>query len=283
MMIKTALRYYTLILLGIVFSSLSFAAVSQIKKGSSKTKEASSTVVAPAANYCNDFLKYGNPGGKVDLYLCREGYVSAYNYETKQPTWVAYRLIAKSVSNTTKRHDEFQPDMEVPKQYRAELSDYKKSGYDRGHLAPYAAMDFNKTSARQSFYLSNMSPQKEGLNRQGWAQLESDVRFWARMYQELYVYTGPVFKNSKTHKTIGKNKIFVPEYFFQVVDAPGQNKAIAFIMPNARVDKKDVSKYRVSVKEVEQRTGLSFFTDLPKAQVASLVDHTSAMWRTSYA
>ncbi|WP_407919661.1 DNA/RNA non-specific endonuclease [Cysteiniphilum halobium] len=235
-----------------------------------------------AANYCNDFLKYGNPGGKVNLYLCREGYVSAYNYETKQPSWVAYRLTAKSVSSKLKRHDEFKPDMEVPEKYRAELSDYKRSGYDRGHLAPYAAMDFNKTSAKQSFYLSNMSPQKSGLNRQGWAKLESDVRFWAQMYKEVYVYTGPVFKNSKTHKTIGKNKIWVPEYFFKVVYAPKQDKAIAFIMPNARVDKKDVTKYRVSIKDVEQRTGLTFFNTLPKTQVTALIDKTSPMWRTSY-
>lgn len=277
-MLNKFIKYTAALLLAASSFSSSFAASSHMPAAS----ESAAKAIPLAANYCNDFLKYGNPGGKVSLYLCREGYISAYNYETKQPSWVAYRLTAQSVSSKLKRHDEFQPDMEVPAKYRAELSDYKRSGYDRGHLAPYAAMDFNKTSAKQSFYLSNMSPQKGGLNRQGWAKLESDVRFWAQMYKEVYVYTGPVFKNSKTHKTIGKNKIWVPEYFFKVVYAPKQDKAIAFIMPNARVDKKDVAKYRVSIKDVEERTGLTFFNTLSQAQVAILTDKTSPMWRTSY-
>ncbi len=277
-MLNKFIKYTAAILFVASSVTSSFAASAHMPAASG-----SATKTIPlVANYCNDFLKYGNPGGKVNLYLCREGYISAYNYETKQPSWVAYRLTAQSVSSKLKRHDEFKPDPEVPAKYRAELSDYKRSGYDRGHLAPYAAMDFNKTSAKQSFYLSNMSPQKGGLNRQGWAKLESDVRFWAQMYKEVYVYTGPVFKNSKTHKTIGKNKIWVPEYFFKVVYAPKQDKAIAFIMPNARVDKKDVAKYRVSIKDVEQRTGLIFFNTLPKAQVAALTDKSSPMWRTSY-
>ncbi|WP_440993422.1 DNA/RNA non-specific endonuclease [Cysteiniphilum litorale] len=277
-MLNKFIKYTAAILFVASSMTSSFAASSPMPAVNGSATKA----IPLAANYCNDFLKYGNPGGKVNLYLCREGYISAYNYETKQPSWVAYRLTAQSVSSKLKRNDEFQPDPEVPAKYRAELSDYKRSGYDRGHLAPYAAMDFNKTSAKQSFYLSNMSPQKGGLNRQGWAKLESDVRFWAQMYKEVYVYTGPVFKNSKTHKTIGKNKIWVPEYFFKVVYAPKQDKAIAFIMPNARVDKKDVAKYRVSIKDVEERTGLTFFNTLPETQVAALTDKTSPMWHTSY-
>ncbi|MBK2126087.1 DNA/RNA non-specific endonuclease [Fangia hongkongensis] len=233
-------------------------------------------------SYCHGFLLYGNPKGQINQYLCREGYLVGYNYTTKQPTWVAYHLSANSVSHTIKRHDVFQPDLEVPKTYRAELSDYRKSGYDRGHLAPYAAMDFDKTSAKQSFYLSNMSPQKPQLNRKGWAELEKDVRFWARMYQEVYVYTGPIFKNSKSHKSIGKNKIYVPEYFFKIIYAPKQHKDIAFIMPNANVSKKNVANYRVSVKEIEQRTGLHFFNNLPESQSAALKTTVSPMWRVSY-
>lgn len=239
------------------------------------------TTLPLVTNYCHDFLKYGNPA-HANLYLCRLGYVVGYNFETKQPRWVAYKLTSKSVNNKIKRHDDFQPDPAVPAKYRAQLSDYRKSGYDRGHLAPYAAMDFSKESAEQSFYLSNMSPQKAGLNRQGWAELEKDVRFWAGYKKEIYVYTGPIFKNSKSHKSIGKNKISVPEYFFKIIYAPTTNEAIAFVMPNARVNKKDVAKYRVSIANIEQRTGLQFLTDLPKEQREKLVNNVSKMWRTSY-
>lgn len=239
------------------------------------------TTLPVVTNYCHSFLEYGNPG-RADLYLCRLGYIVGYSYKTKQPIWVAYRLTGQSVSKKIKRHDEFQPDPAVPEKYRAELSDYRKSGYDRGHLAPYAAMDFSKVSAEQSFYLSNMSPQKAGLNRQGWEQLEKDVRFWAGYKKEIYVYTGPIFKNSKSHKTIGKNKILVPEYFFKIIYAPITNEAIAFVMPNSRVKKQDVAKYRVSIANIEQRTGLQFLTTLSKDQRIKLINNVPQMWRTSY-
>ncbi|WP_162902182.1 DNA/RNA non-specific endonuclease [Facilibium subflavum] len=240
---------------------------------------------------CHDFLTYGAPEpasnnhsavNKVNQYLCRDGYVVGYSYLTKQPVFVAYHLSSKSVDVTIKRHDQFTPDPAIPAQFQAQLSDYRNSGYDRGHLAPYAAMDFNKESAAQSFLLSNMSPQYPGLNRQGWAQLEKYVRFWANMYQSLFVYTGAIYKKGKIHKTIGKNKIAVPDAFFKVIYAPKQDKTIAFIMPNAKVSRKKVAQYRVSITEVAQRTGLNFLTNLPKAQQQKLVLNTSPMWRTAY-
>ena len=85
---------------------------------------------------------------------------------------MAYRLTGKAATQKLPRKDHFIVDTSIPKGYRAELSDYRGSGYDRGHLAPYAAMDFSRYSAGQSFLLSNMSPQLAGLNRHGWAQLE---------------------------------------------------------------------------------------------------------------
>ncbi|MCF6777796.1 DNA/RNA non-specific endonuclease [Thiotrichales bacterium 19X7-9] len=239
------------------------------------------TTLPVVTNYCHDFLEYGNPD-HANLYLCRLGYIVGYNYETKQPRWVAYKLTGKSVSNKMKRHNDFQADPAIPEKYRAELSDYKKSGYDRGHLAPYAAMDFSKESAVQSFYLSNMSPQKAGLNRQGWAQLESYVRFWAGYKQEVFVYTGPIFKKQKVNKAIGKNKIAVPNYFFKIIYAPKTHEAIAFVMPNSRVKKNAVAKYRVSIADIEKRTGLQFLTNLPKDQRSKLINNVSKMWRTSY-
>ncbi|MCF6765174.1 DNA/RNA non-specific endonuclease [Thiotrichales bacterium 19S3-7] len=239
------------------------------------------TTLPVTTTYCHDLLKYGNPA-HANLYLCRIGYIVGYNYETKQPRWVAYKLTNSSVSQHIKRHDHFQADPAVPIKYRAELSDYHNNGYDRGHLAPYAAMSFSKESAEESFYLSNMSPQKAGLNRQGWEQLETDVRFWAGYKKEIYIYTGPIFKHVKSHKSIGKNKILVPEYFFKIIYAPKTNEAIAFVMPNAHVNKKDVAKYRVSITNIEQRTGLQFLTSLPKEQRQKLVNNVSKMWRTSY-
>ncbi|MEY8766245.1 MULTISPECIES: DNA/RNA non-specific endonuclease [Francisella] len=238
-------------------------------------------------DYCHGFLAYGNPSydvteglGQSNLYLCRDGYVVGYNYQTKEASWVAFKLTRSKVANKLKRDDKFKEDGDIPFVYRATLDDYYRSGYDRGHLASYASMDFSKKSADESFLLSNMSPQKAGLNRQGWERLETDERIWANMYDSIYVYTGPIYKKQKIHKTIGDNKIAVPDYFFKIIYVPSKNQAIAFVMPNARVEKTKIANYRVSIKDIEQRTGLYFLTNIQDRD--SVVNNVSSMWRTSY-
>lgn len=241
------------------------------------------------SNYCHDFMIYGNPSfeataplSQVNLYLCRVGYVVGYNFQTKQPTWVIYRATSHSVNPRLERNDVFAPDTDVPRAFRAELSDYSGSGYDRGHLAPYASLDFNPLSADQSFLLSNMSPQVAGLNRQGWERLESYERRWANMYQVLFIYTGPIYKKKTIHNTIGFNRVAIPDYYFKILYAPLQHKAIAFVMPNAQVNRDDVAKYRVSIASIEERTGLKFLTALPEQERQGLIGTVSPMWRTSY-
>ncbi|AVC44145.1 DNA/RNA endonuclease G [Francisella tularensis subsp. novicida] len=238
-------------------------------------------------DYCHGFLAYGNPSygvtdglGQANLYLCRDGYVVGYNYQTKEASWVAFKLTKSKVANHLKRDDRFKEDGDVPFVYRATLDDYSRSGYDRGHLASYASMDFSKKSADQSFLLSNMSPQKAGLNRQGWERLETDERIWANMYDSIYVYTGPIYKKQKVHKTIGDNKVAVPDYFFKIIYVPSKNQAIAFVMPNARVEKTKISNYRVSIKDIEQRTGLHFLTNISNRD--AVINSVSSMWRTAY-
>ena len=235
----------------------------------------------PSEDVCQDFMRYAE-NKKTDRYLCRDGYVVSYNDQTKQPNWVAYRLTAKSVAHKSKREAQFASDLSIPKPYRAELSDYRNSGYDRGHLAPCASMSCSTRSAAQSFLLSNISPQKTRLNCHGWAQLERYVRFWTKAKGELYVTTGVIYKNKKPRTFIGKNKVAVPDYFYKIIYAPKQKEAIAFAMPNTKVDKKDVANYRVSISEIEQRTGFGFFTQLPEPARSQFVNKVSPMWKTAY-
>lgn len=230
---------------------------------------------------CQDFMRYVE-ANQASRYLCRDGYVVNYNDQTKQPNWVAYRLTARSVSHHTKREEQFEADQLIPKVWRAELSDYQNSGYDRGHLAEFAAMDFSERSAKQSFLLSNISPQRAGLNRHGWAQLEKYVRFWAKAKGELYVYTGVIYRNKTPRTFIGQGKVAVPDYFYKVIYAPKQKESIAFVMPNQKVEKKDVAKYRVAIKDIQMRTGVNFFIALPAKERQRLINHVSPMWRTSY-
>ena len=105
------------------------------------------------------------------------GYSLEHNEKTEQSFWVAYELTKEEVSGTVKRKDAFRSDPTISTG-SAVLSDYKGSGYDRGHLAPAADMKWSKKVMSESFYMSNMSPQDPSFNRGIWKKLEEKVRDW---------------------------------------------------------------------------------------------------------
>lgn len=112
---------------------------------------------------CNGHVVFGVPG-TADQLLCREGYAVGYDYDRKVALWVAYHLTKESVEQKYKRSNRFKEDEEIPEVHRSTLGDYKGTGYDRGHMAPAATVDFSETSMQESFLLTNMAPQLPGLN-----------------------------------------------------------------------------------------------------------------------
>lgn len=194
--------------------------------------------------------------------LKRAGYIAAYNPATKIPVWVAWNLTNANCDGPYKREGQkFTADMDVPAP-RAEHLDYVNSGYDRGHMCPSADCRWSEEAQQQSFLLTNICPQLHNLNAGDWKELEERCRTWAEEYGSIYIVSGPILLN-KRHKTIGKNKITVPEAFFKVVLRTGKKPAaIGFIYRNEKANKK-MSAYVNSVDEVERITGLDFFSSLP--------------------
>ncbi len=131
----------------------------------------------------------------------------------KNPYGWVYRITkAEMDAPRVKRTNNFRPDPEI-KIGSVSLADYRGSGYDRGHLAPAATMDFSKETMSESFYLSNMSPQKPQFNRGIWRDLEAQVRVWACENEDIYVVSGPIITSG--YKTIGKNSVAVPPILLQ--------------------------------------------------------------------
>ena len=191
------------------------------------------------------------------------GYILSYNEEAEQPSYVAYELTREEVYGALDRADNFREDKAV-RSGSATLSDYKSSGYDRGHLAPAADFKWSEEAMSDTFYLSNMSPQVPAFNRGIWGDLESIVRQIAVDNEKIYVVKGPVLTDGP-YKTIGKNKVAVPNQYYKVIlDYQDPDiKAIGFVLPNSDKTEK-IESYVMSVDDVEAITGLDFFYQLPE-------------------
>lgn len=241
----------------LVLSILLFIALSYLKSQSN----------TPDSATCeNDFEEWALPESTLDNYseqiISRKGYTVSYNSDYCNPNWVAYVLERGELrAPKTKRSDKFIKDPEVNFN-QAGNEDYRRSGYDRGHLAPAADMSWSTSTMAESFYFTNMSPQKPSFNRGIWKELEEQVRKWADKESILLVATGPVLE--KGLKRIGPNRVAVPKYFYKVIIDPtgSDKKGIGFVMSN-EASKKSLQEYAVSIDSVERLTGINFFESMP--------------------
>jgi len=159
--------------------------------------------------------------------------------------------------------------------YRSNLADYKGSGYDRGHMAPAATVDFSKSSMQESFLLTNMTPQLPGLNRQGWRYLEAYVREWAEDRDDLYVVTGALFEGEVV--TIG-DRVSVASGFYKIVYDPSSSDGIAFLVPHRDIKKAEIPGFIVSIDQIEEMTGFDFISAVPDELEADIEDDIELMW-----
>ena len=189
------------------------------------------------------------------------GYTVSYNKQWKIPNWVAYELTRDELGGNAKRTNKFTVDP-MTEGVSATNSDYSRSGFDRGHMAPAGDMTWDKTAMKESFYFSNMCPQRPGLNRGAWKTLEEKIRDWVAHDSAIYIVCGPL--SGPSDSTIGKNKVKVPHGFFKVVLSPyvSTPKGIAFIFEN-KDENRSLPSYVVSIDSVESLTGIDFFPALP--------------------
>ena len=191
--------------------------------------------------------------------LERKSYLVSYNKTTLQPNWVSWYLTREHADGDVPRQQDFIEDMEVLP--RPMLTDYRGSGYDRGHMCPAGDNKWDQQAMYESFYLTNMCPQDADLNSGLWNKFEQDCRRWAKRYGSLYIVCGPLF--GEGYKTIGRNRVAVPDAFFKVVLClEGRPKGLGIVCPNTPGQKRKDLRY-LSIDEVESITGMDFFPSLP--------------------
>ncbi|PPQ64686.1 hypothetical protein CVT26_002776 [Gymnopilus dilepis] len=236
-------------------------------------------------------LKYGNPGPITDI-LIRKAYVSGYDRRLRHPAWTAEHLTRASLGKAIgeaaadRQNSKFVEDVSLPAVFRARLQDYFRSGYDRGHMVPAADAKSSQEAMDETFLLSNIAPQVgDGFNRHYWAYLEDWCRRLTGNFQDVYIFTVPLYLPRKdsdgkwrvSYEVIGTPpNVSVPTHFAKVVltsrpvspSTPDVHEVStgAFVLPNAIIpDEAPLESFVVPVEAVERAAGLTFFSEEVKA------------------
>lgn len=203
-----------------------------------------------------------NPAlSKNNQNLCFQEFALAHSGVSKGPLWVAEYLTPAKVAAQVKRQGEFHAEPRLPSAERAELGDYKGSGYDRGHMAPSGNM--SSISAQQdSFSLANMVPQAPKNNQITWRLLEEATRSLVQNSQEAaYIVTGVAFLNAKV-TTIGANRVLVPSHLYKAVYQPNTGVIGVYWVANTATAKPEI----ISVCALEAKTRVNVLPILSKSE-----------------
>ena len=241
--------------------------------------------------YSEDFVRSSTTGDHTQIYggapravsftsgvihiLANTGYTVGYSDSLGDPVWAAYHIRDSEVHEAPPRPDEFHTDIRTFARIESEI--YNRSGYDRGHMAPnYAiATHYGREAQEETFEMSNVCPQKHGLNAGLWKVLEQKIATnYPGRFGGVWVLAGPVFGERPAKL---KRKVAIPEAFYMIIvdESDGRVRAESFMLPQDPVSTQ-LDSYLVSIDEIERRTGLDFFNELPAEAQSVLEAHRVA-------
>ncbi|MEM6397124.1 MAG: DNA/RNA non-specific endonuclease [Bacteroidota bacterium] len=216
---------------------------------------------------------YFLPSGGTGQIVHHQGFSLSYDDDWEQAEWTAHILTGSQLRKPwNRREDNWRKDSKV-QGGTATTYDYRGSGYDRGHLVPFADMAWNAEWADETFMMSNISPQARQFNQGIWRELEEVTRDWAKKFGRLYVITGPVMTRDPKGEIGRDTKVAIPAAYFKVLldlEDPEQ-KGIGFILPN-QVSYDPLFEYAASIDEVEELTGLNFFGELLPSELENQLE-----------
>nr|WP_265838677.1 DNA/RNA non-specific endonuclease [Roseomonas mucosa] len=192
--------------------------------------------------------------------LCFEGFAVLYSGVSRTPLAVSEHLTRDRIQQARRvpRDDAFHAEDQLPADQRARLSDYARSGFDRGQIAPSGDMA-TPGSQQESFSLANIVPQAPESNRCLWEGVESTVRDLAMEEGEVWVVTGPVFEGENLRRL--NRRVLVPTSLYKAVYLPGRGEAGAYLAPNGP----GLSWRAVSLDELRDIAGIDAFPSLAPA------------------
>ena len=189
--------------------------------------------------------------------------ISGYSSAHGQPAWVFHEI--RSPVFKSKRSGNFRSDNRL--KFPVPPSVFNRSGFDRGHMAPAHDIGavYGSAAQRESFLMSNISPQGPTVNRKIWRNIESWCwSMFSASTTTTVVFSGPVFDNKKAY--LGQSSVELPDAFFKVIlyQSKGNLHMVAFIVP-ADASSNQITSYVSTIDKVEEITGFDFFPSIPLA------------------
>ena len=209
-----------------------------------------------------------DPKGDCDLELSYAYYNICYSPEHRQSMWTFHKLTRSHIQGPQRRINDYKRELRLNDPVGSR--DYKGSGFDRGHLVPAGDMKLNRLSMTDTFYMTNMSPQRSGFNSGIWRSLESYVREQVLSFGEALVVTAPVLLKDFFYEQI-QTGVSVPKFYYKIIYFKEVEIMEAYLIPNESQQGKPLKDFRVSVNEIEELTGFDFFSGL-EDQIEELLE-----------
>lgn len=267
----------------------------------SQAKDYRQRVEVPAVNDLSMFIVHSTSQYGVT-------YTEEWDKEQKTQRWAAYSLTDNNAVSNWKRDgwkgtwwkgyyyagDPFQEDSVIPAMYRTRLADYQGSGFTRGHIVNSQDRLMSKDANGQTYYLSNIQPQLYDFNAGIWLSMENwlhNLGFNKSMRKALYIAKGGTTTPTASVPTPfltkseagGKINIPVPRYFWMAIlrlDQNDQYEAIAFWAEHKKNLASNIKDYTISIDELEARTGIDFFPNLPdEIETRVEAERNLSLWR----
>ena len=198
--------------------------------------------------------------------LCFDSFAVYYSPQDKKPIYVVEKLNREQLlAPHPRRTNQFYEEARLPFSERALLSDYRGSGYDRGHNAPAGDMG-NERAMAQSFSLANMMPQARQNNQGIWAKnVDEPTRHYVkRAAGDIYIFTG----STGNQGSIGNSRVTIPTHLYKLVYDPSRNSAWAYWIENSN---EAMMTPPISYADLVSKTGINFHLPI---QTESTQDHS---------
>ncbi len=218
------------------------------------------------------------------------GYAVGYDETLLDPVWSAYYCPPEPRFKSSERSP-FTPDLRLPEAFRLVTKNFTNTPgttkYDRGHMAPNSAIAtrYGEKAQEETFLLTNIVPQRSELNQTFWRYLEKKIAaVWAPQMKGVWVVVGPVFGKNPQRLN---GRAAIPDAFYCIVldrdEATGRLRALALLVPQEEKGNLPLAPFQTSIREIERRTGLDFFSALPDTVEVPLEENSAAdaLWKAA--